>query len=166
LDLPILYLSRYVIDNKAAYYDGLLSVTRHGAWQQWILYMLRAIGETAQWTLSKITAMRKLVDHTAAYVRTVAPKQYSRELIDLIFTQPYCRIENVVEAGIAKRQTASTYLHRLVSVGVLREKPIGLNKLFLNSRFLTMLTEESNEFRKFGALPKHRGLIHGSSRSR
>jgi Fic family protein len=166
LDLPILYLSRYVIDNKAAYYDGLLSVTRHGAWQQWILYMLRATGETAQWTLSKITAMRKLVDHTAAYVRTVAPKQYSRELIDLIFTQPYCRIENVVEAGIAKRQTASTYLHRLVSVGVLREKPIGLNKLFLNSRFLTMLTEESNEFRKFGTLPKHRGLIHGSSRSR
>ena len=152
LDLPILYLSQYVIRNKAAYHEGLLSVTRHGAWQQWILYMLRATGETAQWTLSKITAVRELVEHTAAYVRKVVPKQYSRELIDVIFTQPYCRIENVVDTGIAKRQTASTYLHKLVSVGVLKEKPIGLNKLFLNSRFLTLLTHESNEFKKFGAL--------------
>jgi Fic family protein len=83
------------------------------------------------------------------YVRRVAPKQYSRELIDLIFVQPYCRIENVVETGIAKRQTASTYLKKLTSVGVLMEKPIGVNKLFLNSRFLTLLTQESNEFKKF-----------------
>ncbi|TLY64958.1 MAG: cell filamentation protein Fic [Gammaproteobacteria bacterium] len=114
--------------------------------------MVRATGETAQWTLGKITAVRELVEHTAAYVRRVAPKQYSRELIDLIFVQPYCRIENVVEAGIAKRQTASTYLHTLVNAGVLREKPIGLNKLFLNSRFLTVLTQESNQFKKFGAV--------------
>ena len=64
--------------------------------------------------------------------------------------QPYCRIENVVDAGIAKRQTASTYLHKLVSVGVLKERPIGLNKLFLNSKFLTVLTQESNEFKRFG----------------
>ena len=97
LDLPILYLSGYVIRHKAAYYEGLLGVTRHNAWEQWILYMLRATGETAQWTLNKITAVRNLVEHTAAYVRTVVPKQYSRELIDLIFIQPYCRIENVVE---------------------------------------------------------------------
>ncbi len=151
LDLPILYLSRYVIRNKVAYYEGLLSVTRRGAWQQWILYMVRATGETAQWTLGKITAVRELVERTAAYVRKVAPKQYSRELIDVIFIQPYCRIENVVEAGIAKRQTASTYLHTLVNAGVLKEKPIGLNKLFLNSRFLTVLTQESNQFKEFGA---------------
>src|SRR5207302_9508512 len=152
LDLSILHLSGYVIRHKATYYEGLLGVTRHNAWEQWILYMLPATGETAHWTLNKITAVRNLVEHTAAYVRTVVPKQYSRELIDLIFIQPYCRIENVVEAGIAKRQTASTYLHTLVSVGILKEKPIGLNKLFLNSKFLTLLTRESNEFKKFGTL--------------
>lgn len=79
------------------------------------------------------------------------PKQYSRELIELIFVQPYSRIENVVEAGVAKRQTASTYLHKLATVGILKEKQIGLNKLFLNSKFLALLTRESNEFRRFGA---------------
>lgn len=60
LDLPILYLSRYVIRNTAAYYEGLSDVTRHGAWERWILYMLRATGESAQWTLAKITAVREL----------------------------------------------------------------------------------------------------------
>jgi len=151
LDLPILYLSRHVIRNKAAYYDGLRSVTGRGAWEAWILYMLRATRETAEWTLAKIGAVRNLIEHTAEYTRKVAPKQYSRELIDLVFVQPYCRIENVVDAGIAKRQTASAYLHKLATVGILKEKQVGLNKLFLNSRFLTLLTGESDEFRKFSA---------------
>jgi hypothetical protein len=71
-------------------------------------------------------------------------------LIDLIFMQPYCRIENVVGAGIAKRQTASTYLHALDAAGILQEKQIGLNKLFLNSRFLKLLTQEPNDYKRFG----------------
>jgi len=149
LDQPILYLSRAVTRNKAAYYDGLRAVTRSGAWEDWILYMLRGTQETAQWTLSKIGAVRNLIEHTAEHARKLAPKQYSRELIELIFDQPYCRIENVVDAGIAKRQTASAYLQKLVTVGILKEKRIGLHKLFLNSRFLALLTRETNEFRKF-----------------
>jgi Fic family protein len=82
-------------------------------------------------------------------VRKAAPKQYSRELVDLIFVQPYCRIENVVETGISKRQTASTYLHKLESIGVLEQKQLGLNKLFLNARFLKLLTQESNDHKRF-----------------
>jgi Fic family protein len=150
LDLPVLYLSRYVIRNKAAYYNALLAVTTHGAWEDWILYMLHATEETAKWTLAKIDAVRKLIEHTAEFARKAATKQYSRELIELIFVQPYCRIENVVEGGIAKRQTASTYLHKLEAVGILQEKQIGLNKLFLNTRFLKLLTQESNDHRPFG----------------
>jgi len=150
LDQPVLYLSRYIIKNKAAYYDHLLSVTTQEGWEPWILYMLRATQETAEWTLAKIDAVRKLIEHTAEYARKAVPKQYSRELIDLIFTQPYCRIENVVGAGIAKRQTASTYLHALEAAGILKEKQIGLNKLFLNSRFLNLLTQEPNDYKRFG----------------
>jgi Fic family protein len=152
LDQPVLYLSRYIIKNKAAYYDGLLSVTKRGAWEPWILYMLRAIEETAEWTLAKIEAVRNLIEHTAEFARKAAPKQYSRELIDLIFVQPYCRIENVVDAGIAKRQTASAYLHKLEVAGILQEKQIGLNKLFLNSRFLKLLTKEPNGYKRFASL--------------
>jgi Fic family protein len=149
LDQPVLYLSRYIIKNKAAYYDGLLSVTTQEGWEPWILYTLRATQETAEWTLAKIDAVRKLIEHTAEYARKAAPKHYSRELIDLIFTQPYCRIENVVGAGIAKRQTASMYLHALEEVGILLEKKIGLNKLFLNHRLLKLLTQEPNEYQRF-----------------
>jgi Fic family protein len=151
LDLPVIYLSRYVIRNKSDYYNALLAVTTHGAWQEWILYMLHATEDTAKWTLAKIEALRKLIEHTAEFARRAAPKQYSRELIDLIFAQPYCRIDNVVAAGIAKRQTASTYLHKLESIGVLEQKQVGLNKLFLNSRFLKMLTQESNGHKRFAA---------------
>jgi Fic family protein len=111
--------------------------------------MLRAVEEMAEWTLAKIQAVRSLIEDTAEFARTAAPKQYSRELIDLIFVQPYCRIENVVEAGIAKRQTASVYLHRLAAVGILRADPVGLNKLFLNTRLLKLLTGEPNKYPGF-----------------
>jgi Fic family protein len=151
LDQPVLYLSRYIIKNKAAYYDGLIAVTKHDAWEPWILYMLRAVESTAEWTMAKIEAVGRLVEHTADYARKAMPKQYSRELIDLIFVQPYCRIENVVDAEIAKRQTASTYLHQLKKVGVLQEKQLGTHKLFLNMRFRSLLTQESNEFKKYGS---------------
>jgi Fic family protein len=149
LDQPILYLSRHIIKNKAAYYDGILSVTTSGMWEPWLLYLLRAVEETAEWTLAKIAAVRTLIEDTAEYARKAVPKQYSRELIDLIFVQPYCRIENVVEAGIAKRQTASVYLHRLAAVGILRDEQVGLNKLFLNVRFLKLLTREPNKYARF-----------------
>jgi Fic family protein len=159
LDQPVLYLSRFIIRNKAAYYDGLLAVTARDEWEPWILYMLRATQETAEWTLAKIDAVRKLIEHTAEYARKAVPKQYSRELIDLIFVQPYCRIDNVVAAGIAKRQTASIYLHALEGAGILQAKQIGLNKLFLNSRFLKLLTQEPNDYKRFGrqhAAGRHR----------
>jgi Fic family protein len=150
LDQPVLYLSRYIIRSKAAYYDGILAVTTSGQWEPWLLFMLRAVEETAEWTLAKIAAVRTLIEDTADYAHRAVPKQYSRELIDLIFVQPYCRIENVVEAGIAKRQTASVYLHGLAEAGILREEQVGLNKLFLNTRFLKLLTREPNSFPRFG----------------
>ncbi len=64
LDIPVLYLSRYVIRNKAAYYNALLAVTTHGDWENWILYMLHATEETAKWTLAKIEAVRKLIEQS------------------------------------------------------------------------------------------------------
>ena len=92
LTLPILYLSRYIIANKADYYSLLLGVTRDEAWEPWILYVLRGVEETAQWTTAKIAAIRDLQDHTIEHVKQSASKIYSRELVELIFAQPYCRI--------------------------------------------------------------------------
>jgi Fic family protein len=75
-------------------------------------------------------------------VRSKAPKIYSRELVDVLFNQPYCRIENLVDAGIAKRETASRYLKALTAAGFLQEEKIGREKLFVNASFLDLLVDE------------------------
>lgn len=146
LPLPILYLSRYIIAHKRDYYELLLGVTREGAWEPWLLYMLSAVEDTAIWTTTKIGAVRKLAGDTTEYVRRKLPKIYSRELVDVIFEQPYCRIANVVKAGIAGRQAASRYLKALVSIGVLREQTFGREKLFVHPKLMTLLTRDSNAF--------------------
>jgi Fic family protein len=145
LDIPVLYLSRYIINHKDEYYRSLLEVTTHSYWEAWICFMLRAIEETARWTTNKIRAIYQLMNLTANYVRENLPKIYSRELIELFFTQPYCRISNLVESGVAKRQTASVYLKELTTLGILREVKVGREKLFIHPQFLKLLTDEDHQ---------------------
>lgn len=142
LELPVLYLSRAIIRRKPDYYRLLLAVTTDRAWEEWILYMLRAVDETARWTTDRIRAIRQLMQDTAEYVKTQESGVYSSELVELIFVQPYCRIRNVVEAEIAQRQTAAVYLKQLVSAGVLEEVKVGREKLFINPRLMRLLTAE------------------------
>ena len=149
LTLPILYLSRHIIRHKEDYYRLLLEVTRRGAWEPWILYMLQAVEETAMWTTEKIEAIRQLALHTVEHVRSSASKIYSRELVDLIFEQPYCRIQNVTEAGIAARQAASRYLKQLATIGVLQEMAFGREKLFIHLKLMKLLTQEGNHFEPY-----------------
>lgn len=151
LGQPVLYLSRYIVAHKADYYRLLLEVTRDGAWEPWLLYVLRGVEETARWTVDKIGAVRALAAATADYVRRATPKVYSRELVDVIFEQPYCRIANVVDRGIAKRETASRYLGVLAEAGVLREVVVGRDKLFLHPRLLDLLTRDENAFPPYPA---------------
>ena len=146
IGLPILYLSRHIIANKADYYRLLLNVTRDAAWEPWILFMLQAVEETAQWTTAKIGAIRRLAEHTTHYIREKAPKIYSRELVDVIFEQPYCRIANLVDKKIAQRQAASTYLKELVGIGVLTELQVGREKLFIHPKLMQLLTRDNNQF--------------------
>lgn len=146
LNLPILYLSRYIIANKADYYTKLLAVTKNESWEDWLLYMLEAVRSTATWTTQKISNIRRLADHTAEHVRYKLPKIYSRELIDVIFAQPYCRIGDLVTADIAKRQTASEYLKKLVEIGVLEQHQLGREQLFLHPKLVKLLTQDNNEF--------------------
>jgi Fic family protein len=144
LTLPILYLSRYIIRNKAEYYRLLLNVTRSQAWEQWILYVLHGVEDTALWTTDKISAIRDLAALTITHVKQSAPKIYSRELVDLIFDLPYCRIQNLVEKGIASRQAASRYLKQLVEIGVLEERAVGREKLFIHPKLMHLLTRDDN----------------------
>ena len=144
LDSPILYLSRYIIQNKAAYYRLLQKVTAEQDWEAWVRYMLTGVEETCLWTTDKIKAIRELMEHTAEFVQTRLPKVYSWELVELLFKQPYCRISNIVDSGIAKRQTASVYLKQLAELGVLREIKSGRENIFVHPKYVELLTGEEN----------------------
>lgn len=150
LSLPVLYLSRHIIQHKADYYRLLLEVTTHQNWQAWITFMLTAVKETARWTTAKIHAVRQLQEQAVTYVREQLSAIYSRELVDQIFNQPYCRIGNLVDAGIGHRETSSKYLKALCEIGVLQEVKIGREKLFVHGKLLQMLTTDNNEVTPYG----------------
>lgn len=97
----------------------------------------------------KILAIRALSDMTAAHVREHLPRIYCRELVDAIFEQPYCRIANLVDKGVAQRQAASRYLHELVSAGVLREVKVGKEKLFIHPRLMQLLADDAHEVKRY-----------------
>ncbi len=141
LSLPILYLSRFILENRTAYYTHLRRVTEKGDWEAWILFMLSAVENTSRWTTTNISVVRQLITETTEYVRKKLPKIYSHELVQALFAQPYCRIENLVERNIAKRQTASSYLKQLTEAGVLEEMSVGREKLYLNTRLLRELNQ-------------------------
>lgn len=144
LDSPILYLSRHIIEHKADYYRLLAEVTISQAWGPWILFMLNGVEQTCSWTTEKIKAIRELMQHTGKFVQEQLPKTYSWELIEALFKQPYCRIQNLVSANIAQRQTASVYLKQLCDIGVLREYKSGRETLFVHPKYIELLTGEEN----------------------
>ena len=142
LDLPILYLSKYIIEEKSEYYRLLRAVTAKGEWEKWILYMLEAIQTTAIETREKIVSIRKLIDKTLEIGRTKLPaKVYSKELIELLFHQPYTKVQNLVDADIAERKTAAVYLRELEKVGILRSQKAGKEVLFLNVKLFQLLSK-------------------------
>lgn len=150
LTMPVLYLSRHFIRQRPEYYGGLHRVTSDEDWENWVLYVLDGVHETAEWTLAKIEAIQALHQNAVDYLRATRPRLYSRELIDVIFEQPYIRISNVVDRGIAKRQTASKYLHELVELGVLLEVKHGRETLFLHPKLLRLLTTDDNQVNPYG----------------
>ena len=144
LNSPILYLSRYIISHKAAYYRLLQNVTSEQEWIPWIMFILEGVEDTCSWTTDKIKAIRELMEHTAEYVQAKLPKIYTWELVELLFKQPYCRINNLVSSGVAKRQTASVYLKQLCDAGILKEIKSGRENIFVHPKYIELLTGEEN----------------------
>lgn len=140
LDIPVLYLSGFIIKNKPEYYRRLRGVTEANEWEAWLVYMLEGVEQTALWTRSRIEGIRTLLDSTIERCRGELPKIYSKELIELIFRRPYCRIADLVDSGIAKRQTASEYLQELERLGILSGEKAGRELIYRNEALLKVLT--------------------------
>ncbi|MEX2601753.1 MAG: Fic family protein [Balneolaceae bacterium] len=141
LHQPVLYLSDYIINRKPDYYRLLREVTEKEAWEPWIIFMLEAVQLTAEQTMQRIEAIRKLLDEILEEARESLPgRVYSKELIELLFEQPYCKVKFLVDRGLAKRQTAADYLKELESAGFLKSKQVGRENLYLNTRLYDLLT--------------------------
>lgn len=141
LDLPVLYLSKYIIERRADYYRFLRGVTTASKWEPWILYMLDAVEETALFTRERIIQIRDLLDETLRIAKEkLPPRVYSKELIELLFHQPYTKGQFVVDAGIAKRQAAAEYLRELEKIDILKSQKIGKEVLYLNVGLYDLLS--------------------------
>ncbi|HVS30759.1 MAG TPA: Fic/DOC family N-terminal domain-containing protein [Thermoanaerobaculia bacterium] len=141
LDIPVLYLSRFIIERKSDYYGGLRSVTEKGAWEPWILYMLEAVETMATHTRGKIMAIRELMDHWVGRIKNEAPRIYSKDLVETVFRQPYCKIRFLERDKLATRQTASKYLQKLADLKLLRAVKVGREVYFINDPFLRLLAK-------------------------
>ena len=139
LDIPILYLSRYIIQHKSEYYSRLRRVTENEEWEEWIVFMLNAVRETADWTYDRIQAIKSLLDETIAACKEKLPKIYSYDLVEEIFLQPYCKPAYLVDAGIGNRQTAMKYLKALEDIGILASVRIGKERIYVNTRLFELL---------------------------
>jgi Fic family protein len=137
LELPILYMSQFIIKNKENYYELLRKVTFQHDFEPWILYMLACVEESARETISKIQAIQLLMKEVSEKIKLELPKIYSKELVDVLFQQPYCKIK-FLENSIVKRQTAAQYLNQLEQIGILSSKKVGRENLFLNVRLFEL----------------------------
>lgn len=151
LDIPTLYLSRYIVRTKGDYYRLLQGVTERGDWEPWVLYILQAVEVTATWTNARIRAIRDLMLHTAEHVKVTAPNLYSHDLIQVIFAQPYVRIGHLIDSGIAERHAASRYLKQLASIGVVVEEKRGRDKLFVHRKYMDLLGRDDHAFPPYTA---------------
>jgi Fic family protein len=133
LDVPILYHSAHIIANKPDYYRFLRSVTAESAWEQWILFMLTAIEETSRQTIDKIGAIRTAMAETFEKVKSELPRlKQAREIVEILFMNPYCKIEHLVERKVGVRQSVSKYMKDLEQIGVLRTEQVWKETIYLN----------------------------------
>jgi Fic family protein len=139
IELPILYLSKYIIENKNAYYEKLRGVTENEKWEDWILYILEAIEITAKYTQNKLDQIVSLMERTGKKIKKSLPDIYSKELVEVIFMQPYCKRQFLVDAEIAQLKTAGVYLSKLEEKGILKSTIIGKEKLYLNKKLIDIL---------------------------
>lgn len=139
LQLPVLYLSRYIILTKNDYYRLLLAVTERSAWEEWVLYILKGIELTSRATLKKIIAIRDLQDDFTRRARAVSRGAADSEFQAVLFEQPYCRINVVMKRCDVSRPTATSWLNALVSAGLLQDLKVGRDRLFINREFLQLL---------------------------
>ncbi len=145
IGLPVLYLSFFIIQNKPDYYRLLKEVTENKKWAEWVKFILEGVAETSAITLYKINAILELKQQTESFIKNALKSSYTREITDLIFRYPYIKIKILEKHNIAKRQTASVYLQKVASAGVLRPVKIGTETYYINVGLMEILSDTNKD---------------------
>lgn len=141
LERPILCLSRHILAHRPDYYRLLNVLRSQEAWEEWVLFIVGGVTAVARETTAKVRKIHALMESTRRVIATRCPALPQDEMMRVIFERPCCRIRHLVDAGVAKRETASLYLAQLAKAGVLEQVKEGRDKLFLNHRLVALLTE-------------------------
>jgi Fic family protein len=139
LDIPILYLSRYITQNKAEYYQVLQDVRTKQDWEHLILYFLKSVEVTAKQTIDLITNINTLILQYKTDIQEKLPKIYSQDLINILFKNPYTKIEFLVQELGINRKTALVYLDKIESIGLLKKTKIKNTYYYMNENLIECL---------------------------
>ncbi|MAS52426.1 MAG: addiction module protein [Flavobacteriales bacterium] len=142
LDVPAIYLSEYIIQNKSEYYKRLRLVTEKEDWESWIIYMLDMIENTAQKGLIRLKEIIELMHKMSEEIREELPKVYTKDLIEIIFKLPYTKRQNLIDARLGTPKTVGNYLMALEDKGFLKSVKVGKEKLYLNQRLMKILEKK------------------------
>ena len=142
LETPAIYLSEYIIKNKADYYKRLRGVTENNEWEAYILYMLDMVEETSKKGLERLNKITTAMGKTAEEIKKKLPKIYSKDLIEILFRLPYTKRQNLIDENIGNLKTVGNYLIALEKNGFLKSVKVGKEKLYLNQQLLEILEEK------------------------
>jgi Fic family protein len=145
LELPILYISSYIIKHKSDYYRLLREVREKNNYHEWIMYILGAIEITANNTCVLVENIEKLMSDTQEIIKQKLPKIYSKDLVEVLFLHPYTKIEFLVDRLNITRKTSSKYLKEIEKIGILKEVKIGRSRYFINIELFEYLKKAINE---------------------
>lgn len=139
LDVPALFLSEYIIEQKDNYYEGLRSVTEKNDWSKFVLYMLDMVETTAIKSLERLDSIIQLMETTGQEIKEQLPKVYSKDLVEVIFKLPYTKRKNLIAIGLGTPKTVGNYLIALEEEGFLKSVRVGKEKLYLNQKLMNIL---------------------------
>lgn len=139
LNTPAIYLSEYIIKNKAEYYKSLRGVTENNDWENYILYMLDMVEETSTKGLERLNKITTIMGRTAEKIKVTLPKIYSKDLVEILFRLPYTKRQHLVDENIGNPKTVGNYLQALEENGFLKSVKVGKEKLYLNELLLNIL---------------------------
>jgi Fic family protein len=140
LELPILYLSRYILENKSDYYEYLAGVSRAGLWKPWIMFMLKAVEWTSKLTLRKVNDIIETRDEILQVIREKTSLRRPEDLTTAIFTQPYTKVNHLTDSGLYAENTARNYLNELADLQVLRKEEIKGRHYYINPALVEILS--------------------------